>query len=76
MHSYIHIYINKMYICRSPNGPGLTPWPEFGAEAKYLGIGLEQKPGKNLKAERYRFMTEKLPELVAAAQENIKHAEL
>ncbi|KAK3526570.1 hypothetical protein QTP70_030708 [Hemibagrus guttatus] len=60
----------------SPNGPGLTPWPEFGAEAEYLGIGLKQKPGKNLKAEHYIFMTEKLPELVAAAQENDEHAEL
>ncbi|XP_017341304.1 carboxylesterase 1D isoform X1 [Ictalurus punctatus] len=60
----------------SPNGPGLTPWPEFGAEAEYLGIGLEQKPGKNLKAERYIFMTEKLPELVAAAQEKGEHVEL
>ncbi|MCJ8735831.1 hypothetical protein PDJAM_G00252020 [Pangasius djambal] len=60
----------------TPNGPGLTPWPEFGAEAEYLGIGLEQKPGKNLKAERYIFMTEKLPELVAAAMEKREHAEL
>lgn len=63
-------------MCRSPNGPGLTPWPEFGAEAEYLGIALEQKPGKNLKAERYIFMTEKLPELVAAAQEKSEHIEL
>ncbi|XP_053345548.1 liver carboxylesterase-like [Clarias gariepinus] len=60
----------------SPNGPGLTPWPEFGAEAEYLGIGLDQKPGKNLKKERYIFMTEKLPELVAAAQTNTEHVEL
>lgn len=60
---------------RSPNGPGLTPWPEFGAEVEYLGIGLEQKPGKNLKAERYIFMTEKLPKLIAAAQKR-EHAEL
>lgn len=61
---------------RSPNGPGLTPWPEFEAEAEYLGIGLEQKPGKNFKSEHYIFMTEKLPELVAAAQEKNEHAEL
>ncbi|XP_026774967.3 fatty acyl-CoA hydrolase precursor, medium chain [Pangasianodon hypophthalmus] len=60
----------------TPNGPGLTPWPEFGAEAEYLSIGLEQKPGKNLKAERYIFMTEKLPALVAAAREKREHAEL
>ncbi|KAG7324332.1 hypothetical protein KOW79_012348 [Hemibagrus wyckioides] len=60
----------------SPNGPGLTPWPEFEAEAEYLGIGLEQKPGKNFKSEHYIFMTEKLPELVAAAEEKNEHAEL
>ncbi|XP_060742559.1 liver carboxylesterase [Tachysurus vachellii] len=60
----------------TPNGPGLTPWPEFGAEGEYLGIGLQQKPGKNLKAKRYIFMTEKLPELVAAAQEKNEHVEL
>lgn len=48
---------------RSPNGPGLTPWPEFGAEAEYLGIGLEQKPGKNLKRKHYTFITQTLPQL-------------
>lgn len=63
-------------MCRSPNGPGLTPWPEYGAEVEYLAIGLEQKPGKNLKAERYIFMTDKLPELVAARQKKSEHAEL
>ncbi|KAI5100590.1 hypothetical protein C0J45_9576 [Silurus meridionalis] len=60
----------------SPNGPGLTLWPEFGAEAEYLGIGLEQKPGKNLKSKHYTFMTEELPELVAAAQEKRERTEL
>ncbi|XP_049330626.1 uncharacterized protein ces2b isoform X7 [Astyanax mexicanus] len=59
----------------SPNGPGLTPWPEYGSDVEYLGIGLEQKPGKNLKAEHYIFMTEKLPELVRSAQEK-EHSEL
>lgn len=48
---------------RSPNGPGLTPWPEFGAEDEYLGIGLEQKPGKNLKGKNYAFITQTLPQL-------------
>lgn len=45
----------------SPNGPGLTSWPEFGAENEYLGIGLEQKPGKNLKGTHYTFLTQTLP---------------
>ncbi|KAL7858335.1 hypothetical protein AOLI_G00184370 [Acnodon oligacanthus] len=60
----------------SPNGPDLTPWPEYGAEAEYLGIGLEQKPGRNLKAKRYIFMTETLPKLVRSAQEKRDHNEL
>uniref|UniRef100_A0AAR2J0J0 Carboxylic ester hydrolase n=1 Tax=Pygocentrus nattereri TaxID=42514 RepID=A0AAR2J0J0_PYGNA len=60
----------------SPNGPDLRPWPEYGAEAEYLGIGLEQKPGRNLKAKRYIFMTETLPELVRSAQEKRERSEL
>uniref|UniRef100_A0A4W4HC30 Carboxylic ester hydrolase n=1 Tax=Electrophorus electricus TaxID=8005 RepID=A0A4W4HC30_ELEEL len=48
----------------SPNGPGLTPWPEHGTEAEYLGIGLEQKPGKNLKGKHYEFITEILPRII------------
>lgn len=49
---------------RSPNGPGLTKWPEYGAEAEYLGIGLEQKPGKNFKGQHFNFMTQKLPQII------------
>ncbi|CAM4735060.1 unnamed protein product [Leuciscus chuanchicus] len=48
----------------SPNGPGLTKWPEYGAEAEYLGIGLEQKPGKNIKGQHFTFMTQKLPHII------------
>ncbi|KAK7121238.1 hypothetical protein R3I93_022358 [Phoxinus phoxinus] len=48
----------------SPNGPGLTKWPEYGAEAEYLGIGLEQKPGKNIKGQHFTFMTQKLPQII------------
>ncbi|XP_058624088.1 uncharacterized protein LOC131534960 isoform X1 [Onychostoma macrolepis] len=48
----------------SPNGPGLTKWPEYGAEAEYLGIGLEQKPGKNFKGKHFNFMTQKLPQII------------
>ncbi|XP_062847219.1 uncharacterized protein ces2b [Trichomycterus rosablanca] len=60
----------------SPNGPGLTVWPEYGAEAEYLSIDLQQEPSKNLRAERYIFLTEKLPELIRSAQEKMEHAEL
>uniref|UniRef100_A0A671N9T9 Carboxylesterase type B domain-containing protein n=1 Tax=Sinocyclocheilus anshuiensis TaxID=1608454 RepID=A0A671N9T9_9TELE len=48
----------------SPNGPGLTEWPEFGAEAEYLSIGLEQKAGKDLKGKHFTFMTETLPQII------------
>ncbi|XP_030645781.1 liver carboxylesterase 2-like [Chanos chanos] len=59
----------------SPNGPGLTPWPEFGDEAEYLGIGLEQRPGKNLKGKRYLFMTKTIPEMVRV-RKGREHTEL
>ncbi|XP_050959568.1 uncharacterized protein LOC127160965 isoform X2 [Labeo rohita] len=48
----------------SPNGPGLTKWPKYGAEAEYLGIGLQQKPGKNFKGKHFNFMTQKLPQII------------
>ncbi|XP_051980656.1 fatty acyl-CoA hydrolase precursor, medium chain-like [Xyrauchen texanus] len=58
----------------SPNGPGLILWPEYGSEHEHLGIGLEQKPGKNLKGKHYTFLTKTLPELVRQGRK--KHSEL
>ncbi|ROJ28362.1 Cocaine esterase [Anabarilius grahami] len=60
----------------SPNGPGLTHWPEYEDEAEYLGIGLEQKPGKNLKGKHYAFMTKTLPDLIRQSREKREHLEL
>ncbi|XP_056596266.1 uncharacterized protein ces2b [Triplophysa dalaica] len=60
----------------SPNGPGLPAWPEYGAEAEYLGIGVQPKPGKNLKAKHVKFLTETLPELVRLKEEKREHLEL
>ncbi|CAM4735064.1 unnamed protein product [Leuciscus chuanchicus] len=60
----------------SPNGPGLTHWPEYEDEAEYLGIGLEQKPGKNLKGKHLVFMTETLPDLIRQGREKREHLEL
>jgi len=54
---------------RSPNGPGLTSWPAFGAEAEYLSIGLEHKPEKDLKGKHFHFMTESLPRLINKRKE-------
>ncbi|KAL2093730.1 hypothetical protein ACEWY4_011042 [Coilia grayii] len=48
----------------SPNGPGLTHWPEYGAGENYLGIGLKQQVEHHLRAERFTFMTQTLPEKV------------
>ncbi|XP_062395035.1 fatty acyl-CoA hydrolase precursor, medium chain-like isoform X2 [Sardina pilchardus] len=45
----------------SPNGPGLTHWPMYGAGEEYLGIGLKQQVGSHLRANRFTFLTETLP---------------
>ncbi|XP_062395038.1 fatty acyl-CoA hydrolase precursor, medium chain-like isoform X5 [Sardina pilchardus] len=45
----------------SPNGPGLTHWPMYGAGEEYLGIGLKQQVGSHLRAKRFTFLTETLP---------------
>ncbi|XP_016133188.1 uncharacterized protein ces2b [Sinocyclocheilus grahami] len=60
----------------SPNGPGLTHWPEYEDEAEYLGIGLEQKTGKNLKKKHYAFMTKTLPDRIRQGREKTEHLEL
>ncbi|XP_065148247.1 acylcarnitine hydrolase [Paramisgurnus dabryanus] len=60
----------------SPNGPGLAAWPEYGAAGEHLGIGLQQKPGKNLKEKHFSFLTETLPELVRLGREKREHLEL
>lgn len=62
------LFLLYFWIFRSPNGPGLMVWPEYGAEAEYLGIGAQQKPGKNLKGKHVTFLTETLPELVRLGQ--------
>ncbi|XP_016325035.1 fatty acyl-CoA hydrolase precursor, medium chain isoform X2 [Sinocyclocheilus anshuiensis] len=60
----------------SPNGPGLTHWPEYEDEAEYLGIGLEQKTGKNLKRKHHAFMTKTLPDRIRQGREKTEHLEL
>ncbi|RXN20147.1 fatty acyl- hydrolase medium chain-like isoform X4 [Labeo rohita] len=60
----------------SPNGPGLTHWPEYEDETEYLGIGLKQKAGKNLKRKHYTFMTKTLPDLIRQGREKREHSEL
>ncbi|KAJ8002984.1 hypothetical protein DPEC_G00164640 [Dallia pectoralis] len=60
----------------SPNGPGLVPWPQYGPEGDYLGIGLEQIPGQHLKRDRFTFMTQTIPEKLLLGREKIEHDEL
>ncbi|XP_069595468.1 fatty acyl-CoA hydrolase precursor, medium chain-like isoform X3 [Ranitomeya imitator] len=45
----------------NPNGPGLTTWPEYGADERYLEINLKQKSSSTLKEEKFKFWTEILP---------------
>ncbi|XP_051807949.1 uncharacterized protein ces2b isoform X14 [Acanthochromis polyacanthus] len=61
----------------SPNGEGLAHWPKYGAEEEYLGIGLkEQVVGRDLKKDRFVFMTQTLPEKIQQHDANIEHSEL
>ncbi|XP_062383631.1 cocaine esterase-like [Sardina pilchardus] len=53
----------------SPNGPGLTHWPMYGAGEEYLGIGLKQQVGRHLKADRFTFHTETLPNMIQEMQQ-------
>ncbi|KAL4624291.1 carboxylesterase 5A-like isoform X1 [Arapaima gigas] len=59
----------------SPNGEALVPWQRYGKEAAYLEIGLEQRVGHRLKANRFTFLTKTLQEEVRARREQ-KHGEL
>ncbi|XP_066439894.1 fatty acyl-CoA hydrolase precursor, medium chain-like [Eleutherodactylus coqui] len=45
-----------------PNSPGLTTWPPFGADERYLEINLQQKASSKLKEKKFKFWTEILPE--------------
>ncbi|KAL2084153.1 hypothetical protein ACEWY4_019671 [Coilia grayii] len=53
----------------SPNGPGLTQWPMYGAGEEYLGIGLKQQVGSHLKANRFSFHTQTLPRKIQEKQQ-------
>ncbi|XP_041965230.1 cocaine esterase-like isoform X2 [Alosa sapidissima] len=60
----------------SPNGPGLTHWPAYGAGEEYLGIGVKQQVGYQLKADRYAFMTRTLPEKIQEMKQHQQRTEL
>uniref|UniRef100_A0A3P8RJD3 Carboxylic ester hydrolase n=1 Tax=Astatotilapia calliptera TaxID=8154 RepID=A0A3P8RJD3_ASTCA len=49
----------------SPNGHNLVHWPKYGAEEKYLAIGLKkQVTAQHLKKERFVFLTQTVPEKI------------
>ncbi|XP_058502116.1 cocaine esterase-like isoform X1 [Solea solea] len=61
----------------SPNGNGLTYWPKYGAEEKYLAIGLkEQVVAQHLKKEHFIFLTQTISEKMQQHTEKSEHGEL
>uniref|UniRef100_I3KBP8 Carboxylic ester hydrolase n=1 Tax=Oreochromis niloticus TaxID=8128 RepID=I3KBP8_ORENI len=49
----------------SPDGHNLAHWPKYGAEEKYLSIGLKkQVTAQHLKKERFVFLTQTIPEKI------------
>ncbi|XP_066438842.1 fatty acyl-CoA hydrolase precursor, medium chain-like [Eleutherodactylus coqui] len=60
-----------------PNCPGLTTWPPYGTDERYLEISLKQKASSKLKEEKFRFWTEILPEKIRSlAEDGSDHTEL
>ncbi|XP_028304898.1 liver carboxylesterase 2-like isoform X2 [Gouania willdenowi] len=60
----------------SPNGEGLTHWPKYGGDEKYMGLDLKSESGHQLKKDRFVFMTHTLPEKIKEHQQKTEHVEL
>uniref|UniRef100_A0AAX7TCW7 Carboxylesterase type B domain-containing protein n=1 Tax=Astatotilapia calliptera TaxID=8154 RepID=A0AAX7TCW7_ASTCA len=61
----------------SPDGQNLVHWPKYGAEEKYLAIGLKkQVTAQHLKKERFVFLTQTVPEKIKQHEENAERSEL
>nr|XP_024659112.1 liver carboxylesterase 2-like [Maylandia zebra] len=61
----------------SPDGHNLVHWPKYGAEEKYLAIGLKkQVTAQHLKKERFVFLTQTVPEKIKQHEENAERNEL
>uniref|UniRef100_A0A3P9CPB6 Carboxylesterase type B domain-containing protein n=1 Tax=Maylandia zebra TaxID=106582 RepID=A0A3P9CPB6_9CICH len=64
-------------LCSSPDGHNLVHWPKYGAEEKYLAIGLKkQVTAQHLKKERFVFLTQTVPEKIKQHEENAERNEL
>ncbi|XP_073411052.1 fatty acyl-CoA hydrolase precursor, medium chain-like isoform X2 [Dendrobates tinctorius] len=55
----------------NPNSPGLTMWPEYGADERYLEINLKQKLSSKLKEEKFKFWNEILPNKMSTKTFNV-----
>ncbi|XP_030586979.1 liver carboxylesterase 2-like [Archocentrus centrarchus] len=61
----------------SPNGDNLVRWPKYGADEKYLAIGLKkQVTSQYLKKDRFVFLTQILPQKIKQHEEKAEHSEL
>uniref|UniRef100_A0A3P8RJ33 Carboxylesterase type B domain-containing protein n=1 Tax=Astatotilapia calliptera TaxID=8154 RepID=A0A3P8RJ33_ASTCA len=61
----------------SPDGKNLVHWPKYGAEEKYLAIGLKkQVTAQHLKKERFVFLTQTVPEKIKQAQGKLARQKL
>uniref|UniRef100_A0A3Q0QSW7 Carboxylic ester hydrolase n=1 Tax=Amphilophus citrinellus TaxID=61819 RepID=A0A3Q0QSW7_AMPCI len=71
------LYCVYLSVHRSPNGDNLVHWPKYGADEKYLAIGLKkQVTGQYLKKDRFVFLTQILPQKIKQHEENAEHSEL
>ncbi|KAM4573138.1 pyrethroid hydrolase Ces2e-like [Odontesthes bonariensis] len=61
----------------SPNGDGLAHWPKYGKDEEYLVLDLkEQVTGKNLKKDKFVFLTQFLTKKIQQHKESTERSEL
>ena len=63
------------FVSRSPNGPGLVPWPQYGPQENYLSIDMKQEVLQHLARGPFTFFTRTIPEKLSAAQKKAGQSE-
>lgn len=53
-----------------PNSEELLPWPKMDHEKQYLQLNLQPEVGRALKASRYHFWTETVPQKIYKLEQN------
>ncbi|XP_049642350.1 cocaine esterase-like isoform X1 [Suncus etruscus] len=53
-----------------PNSEELLPWPKVDHEKQYLQLNLQPEVGQALKASRYHFWTETVPQKIQKLEQN------